>query len=125
MTAAPSRNQARLFVILAAVLWSLSGFFTKALRQPTFLGLNDPLLGGAQIAFWRVLFAGAVLVPTLRRSDLTFRPGMIALVACFALMNALYVRAIAEGKAANAVWLQYTAPSWIFLMISRFGRSKR
>ena len=113
--AAPSRTRARLFIILAAVLWSLSGFFAKVLRHPTPLGLDSPSLDGAQIAFWRVLFAGLILVPTLRRADVSFRWGMVALVACFAAMNALYLRAMTEGQAANAVWLQYTAPAWIYL----------
>ena len=36
-------------------------------------------------------------------------------VGLFAAMNALYLRAMTEGQAANAVWLQYTAPAWIYL----------
>lgn len=113
--AAPSRARARSFIVLAAVLWSLSGFFAKVLSHPTVLGLDTPRLVGSQMAFWRVLFAGLVLVPTLRPRDLSFRWGMVVLVGCFAAMNALYLRALTEGSAANAVWLQYTAPAWIYL----------
>lgn len=109
-----SLTQGRFCVVLAAVLWSLSGAFTKLLTQPTGLGLHEPAVPGLLIAFYRVLFAGLVLVPTLRRCDLSFRPGMLLMVASFAAMNGLYVRAMAEGSAANAVLLQYTAPMWMY-----------
>src|SRR5438132_10612420 len=41
---------------------------------------------------------------------------MIATAFSFAVMNALYVLAMAGGKAANAVLLQYTAPMWMYLV---------
>jgi drug/metabolite transporter (DMT)-like permease len=68
-----------------------------------------------QIAFYRALFAGLVLVPLLRRHDLSFRPMMVPMAACFAVMNATFVSALALGTAANAILLQYTAPMWMFL----------
>jgi drug/metabolite transporter (DMT)-like permease len=40
---------------------------------------------------------------------------MLAMGLCFAIMNWLYVTALAEGTAANAVLLQYTAPMWMYL----------
>jgi DME family drug/metabolite transporter len=120
----PSLAQGRLCIVLAAVLWSTSGAFGKWLTQPTALGVHepplDPLLYAGyawpvQIAFYRVLFAGLVLLPTVRRIDLGFRPLMLAMAACFALMNATFVSALALGTAANAILLQYTAPMWMFL----------
>jgi drug/metabolite transporter, DME family len=51
----------------------------------------------------------------LRRGDLSFRPAMIGTAISFAAMNALYVTAMAVGSAANAVFLQYTAPMWLAL----------
>ena len=110
-----SLTHGRVCILLAAVLWSLSGAFTKVLTRPTVLGLNEPELTGPVIAFCRVLFAGLACVPTLRRRDLSFRPAMLAMVACFAAMNALFVQAMAEGTAANAILLQYTAPMWMYL----------
>jgi drug/metabolite transporter (DMT)-like permease len=68
-----------------------------------------------QIAFYRVLFAGLVLLPMLRRRDLSFRPLMLGMAGCFALMNATFVSALALGTAANAILLQYTAPMWMYL----------
>ena len=113
--ALPSLAQGRLCIVLAAFLWSLSGAFSKILTLPTPLGLNVPEVPGLQMAFYRVLFAGLVLVPTLRRSDIGFRPMMLLMVAWFAAMNGLYVWALAQGTAANAIFLQYTAPMWMYL----------
>jgi DME family drug/metabolite transporter len=117
--------QGRLCILLAAFLWSLGGAFTKILTESTFLGLNEPMietwsLGGKevpiQIAFYRALFAGLVLVPTLRRGDIQFRPMMFGMVLCFALMNATYISAQALGTAANAILLQNSAPLWLYLV---------
>jgi drug/metabolite transporter (DMT)-like permease len=105
----------RLCVVLAAVLWSTSGGFTKLLTQPTALHLDEPHLTPIQLAFARVLFAGLVLSPFLRRRDLVFRPAMVATALSFAAMNALFVSALALGTAANAILLQYTAPMWMYL----------
>ena len=69
-----------------------------------------------QIAFGRAFFAGLALLPLLRRGDLSFRPAMLATAVSFAAMNALYVTAMAIGSAANAVFLQYTAPMWMALV---------
>jgi drug/metabolite transporter, DME family len=113
--ALPSLTQGRLLIAVGALLWSTSGAFTKVLTKDTFLHLGSPQVPGLLIAFYRVLFAGLILLPTLRRCDFSFRRAMIAMVACFATMNALYVLAMAEGKAANAVLLQYTAPMWMYL----------
>ena len=56
-----------------------------------------------------------MLVPALRPRDFSFRPVMVGMVACFAVMNALFVSALAGGTAANAIVLQYTAPMWMYL----------
>jgi drug/metabolite transporter (DMT)-like permease len=113
--AAPGPAQGRLLIVLAAVLWSLSGGFTKLLTRDTPLGLNEPPLPILFIALARVGFAGLALTPTLRRRDVSFRPMMLVMVATFAAMNAMFVMALAEGTAANAILLQYTAPLWVFL----------
>jgi drug/metabolite transporter, DME family len=109
-----SHLRARLLIVAAAVLWSLSGALTKVLREPTPLHLNEPRLDALQIAFYRPLFATVFLLPTLRRGDVTWRPAMAGMVACFAAMNASFVSAMALGSAANAIWLQYTAPLWVY-----------
>jgi drug/metabolite transporter (DMT)-like permease len=113
--APPSVGQGRLCIVVAALLWSTSGAFTKALTRDTGLGLNTPEVKSLQIAFYRALFAGLALVPLLRPRDVSFKPMMLPMAVSFALMNATFVSALAEGTAANAIILQYTAPMWMFL----------
>jgi drug/metabolite transporter (DMT)-like permease len=110
-----SHNQARLFIILAALLWSTSGAFTKILREDTVFGLNHPPINALPIAFYRALCAAAVLWPVVRKSDISFRPMMIFTAGSFAVMSALFVKAMADDTAANAILLQYTAPMWMYL----------
>ena len=120
----PTPAQGRVCILIAAILWSLSGAFTKVLTMDTFLGLNVPTIEGLpfgdrevpiQIAFYRALFAGLFLAPTLRRRDIQFRPMMFVMVGCFALMNATFISAQALGTAANAILLQNSAPLWLYL----------
>lgn len=111
-----SPTQARLCVVLAALLWSTSGAFTKVLRENTGLGLNEPTIDPLSIAFWRVVFAAAVFLPMVRRREFTFRPALWLTGLAFALMNALFVSAMALGSSANTILLQYTAPMWVYLI---------
>jgi drug/metabolite transporter (DMT)-like permease len=108
-------TRGRLCIALAAVLWSLSGGFTKLLTGESSWSLPGPPVPGLVIAFYRVLFAGLALAPMVHPRDLAFRGLMLGMVLSFAVMNALYVLAMAWGKAANAVLLQYTAPMWMYL----------
>jgi drug/metabolite transporter (DMT)-like permease len=99
-----SLNRARLYVVLAALMWSTSGMLGKLIALP-----------GPTMACFRALFAAAALLPLLRPGKISFRPAMIGMVACFATMNVCYVTAITLTTAANAIFLQYTAPAWMFL----------
>jgi len=111
----PTLTQGRLCIALAAVLWSLSGAFTKFLTKVMVEDYEYPDVSPLEIAFYRVFFAGLVLAPMLRRADIAWRPAMLAMAVCFASMNALFVTALAEGTAANAILLQYSAPMWMYL----------
>jgi drug/metabolite transporter (DMT)-like permease len=103
---APSLWQARLLVLSAAVLWSTSGFFVKA---PYLAGWPGPV-----VAFWRALFACLVLWPLVRRAQWSWK--LVPMTALFAAMNYTYLSAMAQGTAANAIWLQCTAPVWVLLV---------
>jgi DME family drug/metabolite transporter len=109
-----SLTKARLCVVLAALLWSTSGAFTKILCEDTGLGLNEPAIDPLAIAFWRVAFAAVVFLPAVRRREWTFRPALWLTGLAFALMNASFVLATALGPSANAILLQYTAPMWVY-----------
>jgi drug/metabolite transporter (DMT)-like permease len=110
-----SLAKGRLLVLSAAILWSLSGAFTKVLTQESSFHMGPSPVTGIQIAFYRAFFAGLSLVPVLRPQAIAFRPLMVVMVLCFASMNVLFVLAMAWGKAANAILLQYTAPMWMYL----------
>jgi drug/metabolite transporter (DMT)-like permease len=104
--AAPSLAGARLLVLMAAVLWSTSGFFVKA---PYFRGWPGPVF-----AFWRAVFACVVLWPMVRRPTWSWK--LIPMTTTFALMSYTYLTAMAKGSAANAIWLQCTAPVWVLIV---------
>ena len=110
-----SVNRGRMLIVLAAVLWSMSGAFTKILTQQSTYKLSGPPVSAVQIAFFRVFFAGLVLSLTLRKRDISFRWSMPLMVLCFACMNATFVPALAWGTAANAILLQYSAPLWMYI----------
>jgi drug/metabolite transporter (DMT)-like permease len=104
--------KARLLVLAAAVMWSTSGFFVKA---PYLEGWPGPVL-----AFWRGAFACVVLWPMVRRPAWSWK--LIPAVATFVAMNYTYLTAMAKGSAANAIWLQCTAPVWVlFVGVFVFG----
>ena len=102
----PSLVQARLSVFTAAIMWSTSGLFVKA---PFFQGWP-----GSVLAFWRALFACIVLWPLVRRPRWTWK--LLPMTAMFAGMNYTYLTAMVKGSAANAIWLQCTAPVWVLLV---------
>jgi drug/metabolite transporter (DMT)-like permease len=109
-----SKANGRLLIALAALLWSLSGFFAKA---PYFDAWPSEIDGwpvrGPLLAFWRTLFASIVLFPLVRRPSWSIK--LIPAVLIFAIMNVTFLTAITKTTAANAIWLQNTAPAWIFL----------
>ncbi|HET6573615.1 MAG TPA: DMT family transporter [Fimbriiglobus sp.] len=115
-TVPPSAARARAALALAAVLWSTGSLFMRLLREPMGLGLDRPALDPLQIAFFRGLFAGVVLVPLVRPRDVRLRPAMVGMVGCFGLMSGLYLSALGLGQAANAILLQYSAPFWVYLI---------
>jgi drug/metabolite transporter (DMT)-like permease len=101
--------KARLLVLAAAILWSTSGFFVKA---PALAGWPGPAL-----AFWRAAFACLVLWPLVRRPQWSWK--LVPATATFVAMNYSYLTAMAhvsEGSAANAIWLQFTAPVWVLIV---------
>ena len=102
----PTASQARFLVLMAALLWSTSGFFVKSPY------LED--WKGPRVAFWRAAFACVALWPFVRRPHWTF--ALIPMTILFAGMNYTYLTAMVEGSAANAIWLQCTAPVWVLLV---------
>lgn len=107
---APSATTARVAVVVAALLWSTGGFFAKA----DIFGDWPAESRGVLLAFWRAVFAGAVLLPFVRRLSWDWRMAPMALA--FTGMNVSYMSAVGLTTAANAIWLQSTAPLWVLLI---------
>ncbi|MEC9116011.1 MAG: EamA family transporter [Planctomycetota bacterium] len=99
----------RLMVLVAAILWSSSGFFAKA---PIF---EDWPAGGRSLllAFWRAVFAVLVLSTMVRRPRLSWR--MLPMVLCFVAMNYTFLEAMVRTEASVVIWLQHTAPAWVLI----------
>jgi drug/metabolite transporter (DMT)-like permease len=105
-----------MLVVLAAVLWSAGSLFMRLLSESTSLGLHEPKLTPVQIAVWRGLFAGLALVPLVRRAEIRYHPLLLGMVCCFAVMSGLYLSALGLGNAANAIFLQNSAPIWVYVI---------
>ncbi|MBW8885089.1 MAG: EamA family transporter [Planctomycetia bacterium] len=89
----------------AAILWSTSGFFVKAPVLKVFSGMD--------LAFCRAAFACVVLWPLVRRPQWSWK--LLPATATFVARNCTYLTSMAMGSAANAIWLQFTAPVWVLL----------
>jgi drug/metabolite transporter (DMT)-like permease len=106
----PNKVAGRLWALAAALLWSTGGLFAKLPVWGDWpLEAQGPLF-----AFWRALFASLVLVPMIRRPR--FRVHLVPLTLVFTFMNVTYLVALTRTTAANAIWLQSTAPWWVFLL---------
>jgi len=95
-----------MLVVAAALLWSTSGFFVKS---PYLSGWSGP-----RLAFWRAAFACLILWPLVRRPKFSWK--LLPMTLFFAGMNYTYLTAMVKGTAANANWLQCTAPVWVLLV---------
>ena len=121
-------TRARVMLVLAAILWSLSGAFTRVMTTDTTpvigFSAHEPPMSPLAMAFWRVLWGGLLLLPLVRptRACLSWR--LVPVALAFAFMNATFVSALALGSSASAVLLQYTAPLWVVLFGWLLWRSR-
>ncbi len=99
-----------MLVLLAATMWSTSGLFAKA----PFFDDWPVAWRGILLAFWRTLFAALFLLPWIRKPR--WHWGLIPATLMFAAMSITYLMAITQTTAANAIWLQQTAPLWVVII---------
>ena len=94
-----------LFVVAAAVLWSTGGLFIKWTS-----------LSGLELSFGRSLLA-AVAVAILTRHE-GFGLNRVTAIASvlYAALLVLFVLATKQTTAANAIFLQYTAPVYLLIL---------
>ena len=119
MTRSPDTTKGALLVALAALLWSSSGLFIKVLS-----------LGALQIACARSLVAALTIAVVVRlRGGRPFpRPDLLSLAcaASYAGVLILFVSATKLTTAANAIFLQFSAPIYLVFLEPRVtGRALR
>ena len=102
---APSGTVARLYLLLGAVLWSSGGYFIKEIDA-----------GALSITFFRCLFSAAWLLPLLPGRRFPRPVDAAVSIVLFTGLLALYVGSTKETTAANAIFLQYTAPVYVIAL---------
>jgi drug/metabolite transporter (DMT)-like permease len=114
MTGHRDRLRGAALVALAALLWSSSGLFIKVLP-----------LGALQIAFARSLVAALTiaLVVKLRGGRPFPRPDALALACAMSYAGVLvfFVAATKLTTAANAIFLQFSAPIYLVFLEPRLA----
>ena len=100
----PSPGIARLYLFSGAVFWSFGGLLIKEIDA-----------GAVSIVFWRCFFSAILLAPLVRGRSFPSRPDSGVSIVIFALLLLLFVGATKETTAANAIFLQYTAPLWVIV----------
>lgn len=105
-----------LLVLGAAVLWSTGGVLVKLGKSG---GLTD-----AELSCGRALFSAATVALLTRREGFRLNVVTGAAAVLYALLLFLFVRATMLTTAANAIFLQYTAPVYILLLEPLFFKEK-
>ncbi|CAN5560746.1 DMT family transporter [soil metagenome] len=93
------------FVLIAVLLWSTGGLFIKLTT-----------LDAYQVTFFRSLLAGITVLVVTRRNGLRINWFGIMASCIYATLLFLFVWATKHGTAANAIFLQYTAPIYILIL---------
>jgi drug/metabolite transporter (DMT)-like permease len=102
---APHRFLPPLLLLLAAVLWSLGGVLIKS------IDLHPMAIAGG-----RSLIAIPLMLLCLGRPSFSFSVAQIGGAIGYALTVALFVFATRMTTAANAIFLQYTAPIYVAII---------
>lgn len=102
---AGAHRKGLLAVITAAVLWSTGGLFIKLLP-----------FDALTILFYRSLFAGVLFALLFRRVLFKLNALTLAISLMYAGLLWTFVTSTKLTTAANAIFLQYTAPVYIMLL---------
>ena len=93
-----------LYVLAAALLWSTGGLFIKATQLSAF-----------ELSFGRSLLAAATVAYFTRRQGFRANALTAAAALLYAALLLLFVMATKMTTAANAIFLQYTAPAYVLV----------
>lgn len=104
MTADQTKLSPVVFVLIAVLLWSTGGLFIKLTT-----------LDAYQVTFFRSLFAAITVLILTRKNGLKINAFGVFTSIIYALLLFLFVWATKKTTAANAIFLQYTAPIYILI----------
>jgi drug/metabolite transporter (DMT)-like permease len=105
MDSSSERRKALLYLILCAILWSTSGVLVKVIEwQP------------AAILAGRALFTSLLFLAYLRRLPTRLTRWKVLAAIASILTQFLFVTSTRLTTAANAIFLQYTAPLYVVLL---------
>jgi drug/metabolite transporter (DMT)-like permease len=94
-----------LFVLAAALLWSTGGLFIKWTS-----------LAGLELSFCRSFFAAITVAIFTRHEGFGINRVTAFASVLYAVLLILFVLATKETTAANAIFLQYTAPVYLLIL---------
>jgi DME family drug/metabolite transporter len=94
-----------MFVFAAAFLWSTGGLFIKWTS-----------LSGLELSFYRSFFALITVAFLTRRDGFRLNGITAAAAILYAVLVILFVLATKQTTAANAIFLQYTAPVYLLIL---------
>jgi len=93
------------YVVIAVLLWSTGGLFIKLTS-----------LDAYQVTFFRSLLAGITVLVLTWRNGLKINLFGVGTSFIYAILLFLFVWATKHTTAANAIFLQYTAPIYILIL---------
>src|SRR6185369_1469225 len=99
-----AHTRALLFVFAAAFLWSTGGLFIKWTT-----------LTGLELSFCRSLFAMITVAIITRREGFGLNSISATASVLYAILLVLFVLSTKATTAANAIFLQYTAPVYVLI----------
>jgi drug/metabolite transporter (DMT)-like permease len=102
-----------LFVLAAAILWSSGGLFIKWTS-----------LSGLELSFGRSLLAAITVAIFTRHEGFGLNRVTALAAVLYAALLLLFVLATKETTAANAIFLQYTAPVYLLILEPLFYKEK-
>ncbi len=113
----PVHKKGLIYISFTAFLWSTSGFFIKYLTINAF-----------QISFFRSIIAAITIyiICLIRRQEIKFEFNKVSNFAAifYAGILILFVLATKMTTAANAIFLQFTAPIYLVILEPVFFKTK-
>lgn len=101
----PEHQKGLFAIIVSALLWSTGGLFIKLIQLDAF-----------QLSFFRSLFAAATIAILFKRDAFKFNFGTLINSLFYPAILILFVIATKMTTAANAIFLQYTAPIYVLIL---------